>query len=82
MYKYIEVKKYLKNFLLTGEIQTRVAQFTFDIVDHVKLSHKLCGYGFEDIALQWIRLYLTDRSQMCTVEDSVSESKAVNFGIP
>ena len=44
----------------------------FDIVDHPLFLEKLNLYGFSDDALNWVRSYLTGRSQRVYIESFLS----------
>ena len=54
----------------------------FDIVDHPLLLEKLSLYGFSDDALNWVRSYLTGRSQRVYIESFLSTSQPVPTGVP
>ena len=54
----------------------------FDSVDHNILLRKLCCYGVSGNALQFLKSYLTDRTQRCYVNAVSSTKQYVSFGIP
>ena len=61
---------------------------TFDTVDHKILLNGLENhFGIKGMALQWIKLYLTNRSQRVVIRDTnttgaKSESISLKFGVP
>ena len=54
----------------------------FDTINHDILLKKLNTYGMEIPALNLLRSYLTDRTQMCSVNGVLSGSKTVTCGVP
>ena len=54
----------------------------FDTVDPEILLSKLRLYGFNDMAMQWIRSYLTGRKQAVMVEEEVSDMTNIEIGTP
>ena len=54
----------------------------FDTVNHGILLHKLQLYGFETRALNFMRDYLTNRTQRCQLKGLFSDRKEVTCGIP
>ena len=54
----------------------------FDSVSHPKLLFKLEKYGINDKCLNWIKEFLTDRSQQVKVEDCLSDVQEVTSGVP
>ena len=54
----------------------------FDRVPHERLLKKLDHYGIRGKILDWIRAFLTNRTQKVTVEGVVSESIHVKSGVP
>ena len=56
---------------------------TFDCVDHAILLHRLnLGVGFRGIVHDWIRSFLTDRTQQVAYGGQLSPSQPVQFGVP
>ena len=49
----------------------------FDSVDHEILVSKMILYGIQGIALDWYRSYLTNRTQRCLVNGSLSRISKV-----
>ena len=54
----------------------------FDTVNHSILCKKLEFCGIRGIALDWIRNYLSDRSQYVEYNNDTSEIKTVTCGVP
>ena len=57
-------------------------QKAFDTVPHKRLIHKLPGYGIEDNVLNWIKDFLSDRTQYVTVNNHSSPKVPVSSGVP
>ena len=54
----------------------------FDTVPHEKLLNKLYGYGVRGDVLNWIRNFLSDRSQFVSIYDECSSTIPVTSGVP
>ena len=54
----------------------------FDTVDHGILSSKMNLYGIQGIALDWFGSYLTNRTQRCLVNGSLSRICSLKCGVP
>ena len=55
----------------------------FDSIDHNILLDKLKDqFGISDIELRWFESYLTNREQVCIVNNSMSSSKRIVSGVP
>ena len=54
----------------------------FDVVDHDILLRKLKLYGFDDQSYNWMRDYLTGRTQAVYIDGSLSPFLPVNVGVP
>jgi len=55
----------------------------FDTIDHVKLLHHLTiKYGISDLALKWFESYLTGRSQTVKINNTTSEKRNLECGVP
>ncbi len=55
----------------------------FDTIDHDILLNRLkerCGIG--GTAIRWMRSYLTDRTQIVKINNSISETKPLKYGVP
>ena len=52
----------------------------FDTVDHKILLAKLELYGIQGVALNFFKSYLTNRSQLCTVQGTNSQLKKIRCG--
>ena len=54
----------------------------FDVVPHQRLLHKLDHYGIRGTTLNWIKKFLTNRTQKVVVDGSSSESARVRSVCP
>jgi len=54
----------------------------FDTVDHEILLSKLSNYGIYGHAHQWFKSYLENRTQMCSINGSLSKSRSLSCGVP
>ena len=54
----------------------------FDSVSHGLLLRKLSNLGFSQSSLQWIRSYLTDRTQQVKFCEHTSDVTKVEAGVP
>lgn len=54
----------------------------FDRIDHEILLKKLDAYGFNRCELDWMRSYLTGRTQRVFFNCSFSESSVIKYGVP
>ena len=54
----------------------------FDSVPHQRLITKLHGYGVRGPVLNWVRSFLSSRSQYVNVNNSTSKSVPVTSGVP
>ena len=55
----------------------------FDTIDHCTLVRRLSSwYGISGIALEWFQSYLHDRSQQVKIQDNISDSVSISFGVP
>ena len=54
----------------------------FDTVNYEILLQKLSMYGIQDIALEWFRDYLTNRSQYVTYNFKKSAKENITCGVP
>ena len=54
----------------------------FDKVDHQLLLKKMARYGFPPNLVNWIRSFLTDRSQVVVVKGAHSREEVVVSGVP
>ncbi|CAB3998994.1 Hypothetical predicted protein [Paramuricea clavata] len=54
----------------------------FDCVDHDILLKKLILYSCNGLTLDWLRSYLTNRTQMCKIAQTVSSPAVITCGVP
>ncbi|CAB4006755.1 Hypothetical predicted protein, partial [Paramuricea clavata] len=54
----------------------------FDTVNHKILLSKLGFYGIRGLALSWFQSYLSNRKQICKVNNSLSTFQNITCGIP
>ena len=55
----------------------------FDTVDHdILLTRLHSKYSISGIALEWLRSYLTNRSQFALIEGCKSQSRELKCGVP
>ena len=54
----------------------------FDTVDHDIVFSKMNLYRIKGIALDWSRSYLTNRTQRCLVNGSLSRNCSLKGGVP
>ena len=54
----------------------------FEVIPHERLIGKLQHYGIRGTTQQWIRSFLTDRTQRVVVENEKSAPAPVTSGVP
>ena len=54
----------------------------FDTVPHLRLINKLKGYNIKGPILQWIKSFLSDRTQFVKINNSCSKRLDVTSGVP
>ena len=54
----------------------------FDTVDHEILLSKLEHYGIKEDALSLLTCYLTNRTQLCQINGTISSEQLVKCGVP
>ena len=54
----------------------------FDTVDHRTLLGRLEHAGVRGVELEWFTSYLTQRSQAVQIDDCLSETAQIEFGVP
>ena len=81
--------KILNDFVLAGDKGMQsvliLLDYTaaFDAVDHdILLDILRITFGIDDVALDWIRSFLSERTQVIRVGESVSEPVGLLYGVP
>ena len=54
----------------------------FDTVDHGILLSKLHAYGIQGVASDWLKSYLSNRMQKCSVNGFLSHNQTLQCGVP
>ena len=54
----------------------------FDCIDHDVSVKKMYDYGIRGHTLTWFQSYLTNRTQICKVDQTISKTRTVKCGIP
>ena len=54
----------------------------FDTVDHTILLHKLKHYGVRGVAHDWLKSYLSNRTQYVCINNKFSDSQKLDYGVP
>lgn len=54
----------------------------FDTVNHAILIDKMKRYGLNELAIKFLRSYLNNRSQCCSVNNHLSRKLPCNCGVP
>lgn len=74
-------KQAIDDGLLTGAVFIDLTK-AFDTINHRILLRKLESFGIVGPPLQFIRDYLTNRSQVVYVNNIASSAKPVTMGVP
>ena len=54
----------------------------FDTISHDKMIGKLRALGLDEITLSWFRSYLTDRCQCVKLNNMISDTLPITYGVP
>ena len=54
----------------------------FEFVDHNLLLQKLRLYKYDENSLSWLNSYLSNRTQMVSINNKVSSSEPIKFEVP
>ena len=54
----------------------------FDLVDHDIFLSKISVYQTSSMSIKWLKSYLSERSQVCSVSGSLSAPLTVSSGVP
>ena len=71
----------INNLLCVDGVYTDLSK-AFDTISHVKLLSKLHAYGIQGSLLDWIKSFLTNRSQSVSINSALSSSKPCISGAP
>ena len=74
---YINMDRKLFNLVVFVDLKK-----AFDTVDHEILLEKLMHVGITGNALLLLKSYLTDRTQRCEVNGSISSENGIKYGVP
>ena len=81
----LKIKDDIMKAMKRGEVTLLVtADFSkaFDTIKYKTVLHKLYRLGFSKSFLKWTVSYLTNRKQFVQIDDRVSESLQLTFGVP
>ena len=71
----------IDNGLINGVVFIDLKK-AFDTIDHNIILKKLVNYGVDLNSLKWFESYLTNRTKKCRVNDHLSSSNPVTYGVP
>ena len=71
----------IDNGLINGVLFPDIRK-AFDTINHEILLGKLEHYGFQKKSLLWMKSYLKDRKQFCTLNHNQSSVKNIHCGVP
>ena len=54
----------------------------FDTISHIKLLNKLLELGMDGLTLDWFRSYLTERRQCVKLNNLISNTLPITYGVP
>ena len=57
-------------------------QKAFDTINHDILLSKLNHYGIREVAFDWFKSYLSNRTQYVTINNERSEIQTIKYGVP
>ena len=75
----------IKNFQIKGKDTIGIfidLSKAFDTIDHATLLAKLERYGIRGISHDLIKIYLTNRYQIVSINGTLSEKEPVKYGVP
>ena len=81
----ISLTEMIRNVLDNGNFACGVfidLQKAFDTVNHDILFSKLNHYGIRGVAFDWLKSYLSDRTQYVAINSERSEIQTIKFGVP
>ena len=73
---YINMDKRLVNGIIFLDLKK-----AFDCVDHNILTKRLMKFGCIGNTLNWFKSYLTNRKQMCKVNQTTSKCRTISCGV-
>ena len=75
----------IRNALDNGNFASGVfidLQKAFDTVNHDILLSKLNHYSIREVAFNWFKSYLSDRTQYATINNERPKIQTIKYGIP
>jgi hypothetical protein len=81
----LAITNHVLNAIDRGEVTVLVLldlSSAFDTVDHCLLLQKLAASGFYGNALEWIKNYLSNRSQLVIIGNHSSPVALLSYGVP
>ena len=80
----ITTDEFIQNFESKTQTDVVVLDISkaFDVVPHQRLLHTLNHFGIRGTTLNWIKTFLTNKTQKVVVDGSSSESARVRFDVP
>ena len=71
----------IDNGLMNGVVFIDLKE-AFDTIDHEIILRKLSYFGADQATIKWFQSHLSDRTQRCNVNGSLSTTSTVTCGVP